>query len=355
MIRPEAAREQWNRTRLNRFIVDLMLRQGYLGSARAAIRAWALEPYVDAHIFASVVHVDESLRAHRCTEALQWCAENRRRLSKLKSTLEFDLRVQEFIELRREGNVNAAVMYARKHLAPTLAKPPAAAPADAAADDAEAVHAEQYVLVKRCMTLLAYPPDTRCQPYRQLYSVARWSDVRWEFLRTLCAMNALPPVPLLDLVMQSGLSALQTRYCGRGKAGEPTRPAVASSAPSSVSSSFSSSSSSSPTSGDGGRGSASAQFASLHSDVNLACPTCASPFSELGAHLPLSHHVHSNLVCRVTGKHMDEHNPPYVLPNGNAYSAEAVQALADASSNEVYDPKSGEAFQRDQCRKAYIM
>ncbi|KAM5568942.1 hypothetical protein ABKV19_016458 [Rosa sericea] len=49
---------------------------------------------------------------------LVWCAENKSRLKKSKSKLEFQLRPQEFIELVRAENNLRAITYAQKYLAP---------------------------------------------------------------------------------------------------------------------------------------------------------------------------------------------------------------------------------------------
>jgi len=64
--------------------------------------------------------VEESLRRRSCTECLQWCAENRAKLRKTKSDLEFQLRQQEFIELVRTDQLAAAIQYVRKHLVPFM-------------------------------------------------------------------------------------------------------------------------------------------------------------------------------------------------------------------------------------------
>ena len=55
-------------------------------------------------------------------------------------------------------------------------------------------------------------------------------------------------------------------------------------------------------------------------DYNVNCPTCQSDLAAIAAHLPFAHYDSSILVCRITGKTMDEDNPPMVLPNGNVYS-----------------------------------
>ena len=51
------------------------------------------------HIFAQAQRVIQSLKQHDCSAALEWCEANRARLRKAKSSLEFKLRLQEFLEL----------------------------------------------------------------------------------------------------------------------------------------------------------------------------------------------------------------------------------------------------------------
>jgi hypothetical protein len=57
------------------------------------------EALSDMHIFAQAQRVIMSLKAHDCSAALEWCEANRARLRKAKSSLEFKLRLQEFLEL----------------------------------------------------------------------------------------------------------------------------------------------------------------------------------------------------------------------------------------------------------------
>ena len=53
-----------------------------------------LQDLVDSHIFLQARSVLEGLGRHDCTAALAWCEEHRARLKRLKSKLEFKLRVQ---------------------------------------------------------------------------------------------------------------------------------------------------------------------------------------------------------------------------------------------------------------------
>jgi hypothetical protein len=50
------------------------------------------------------------------------------------------------------------------------------------------------------------------------------------------------------------------------------------------------------------------------------CPVCNELIGKLAKDLPYAHHIHSRLVCRLSGELMNEDNPPMMLPNGQVYS-----------------------------------
>ena len=52
---------------------------------------------------------------------------------------------------------------------------------------------------------------------------------------------------------------------------------------------------------------------------DLQCPVCTEPLSELAKPLPYSHCAQSHLICALSGKVMDDNNPPMALPNGHIY------------------------------------
>lgn len=67
-------------------------------------------------------------------------------LTGIQSNLEFELRVQEYIELVRTSQHLPAISYYRKHLVPFAQ-----------------THKEA---IQRAAGLLAFPPDTQVQPYK---------------------------------------------------------------------------------------------------------------------------------------------------------------------------------------------
>lgn len=74
--------EEWSRTRLDRLIVDHMLRYGFPESAKQLAKAKGIEDLVDTGTFVQCQRIAESLRSGDAKEALQWCGENKVALKK---------------------------------------------------------------------------------------------------------------------------------------------------------------------------------------------------------------------------------------------------------------------------------
>ncbi|CAG8643547.1 14418_t:CDS:2, partial [Acaulospora morrowiae] len=118
-----------------------------------------------------------------------------------------------------------------------------------------------------------FPPDTTCPPYKALYDHSRWEALIDQFRSDFYALNSLPSQSLLNVTLQAGLSALKTPMCYQQE------------------------------------------------NKNINCPVCSSDtLGILAQDLPMSHHVNSTIVCRISGKIMNENNPPMALPNGYVYS-----------------------------------
>lgn len=91
-----------------------------------------LKTLVDIDLFDDIRRIETALSQHNCADALTWCNENKTALRKLKvftlfycpplgdpnmqNNLEFDLRLQEYIELCRAGKSQEAIAYLKKHL-----------------------------------------------------------------------------------------------------------------------------------------------------------------------------------------------------------------------------------------------
>ena len=183
------ARVAWDRPRLDRILVDHLLRAGRHASAAALARSAGIEPLCDLHVFGGARAVVAALAARDAAPALAWCAAQRARLRKLKSPLEFRLRLQEFIELLRAERRLEAVAYARRFLAPWAPH-----------------HMPE---LQRALGALAFGPQSRCARYAPLFDAeAAWRALGELYRRELYRLASLPPESLLTVHLQAGLTAL---------------------------------------------------------------------------------------------------------------------------------------------------
>ncbi|KAI8976668.1 CTLH/CRA C-terminal to lish motif domain-containing protein [Trametes punicea] len=188
---PEFTR--WADVRLDRWLVDWSLRNGKEKTARMIATEKGIEKLVDIDLFSDIRRIEDALKRKSCTEALAWCSENKAALRKLKNTLEFDLRLQEYIELARAGKTVDAMAYSKKHLLPW-----------------QETHYQQIV---QAAALLCYPPTTSCGPYKRLYDPSRWTSLIQSFRLAIYHLSTLPTEPLLHLAMYAGLASLKLPAC----------------------------------------------------------------------------------------------------------------------------------------------
>ncbi|XP_037078066.1 E3 ubiquitin-protein transferase MAEA-like isoform X3 [Pollicipes pollicipes] len=162
--------------------------------------------------------------------------------------------------------------------------------------------------IQSCMALLAFPVDTDIEPYCAMFAESRWQLLIMEFREENFRIYQLSSVSVFNTVLQDGLATLKTHQCYRHD----------------------------------GQG-------------NPDCPVCQMPLNELARPLPFSHCTQSRLMCALSGKPIDEHNPPMALPNGNVYGKLALQSLAVEMKGRVVCPRTQEVFGESQLEKVFVM
>ncbi|TVY91314.1 Protein FYV10 [Lachnellula willkommii] len=276
--------EQWSRTRLDRLLVDYLLRYGYKESASELAQEKGIGELVDVETFVQMSRVSESLRHGRVTEALAWCNENKKDLRRMESKLEFTLRFQQYIEMIRtqdEQKLLNAITHAKKYLLPFKDSFPGE--------------------IQQVYGLLAFPPGVGPDPYAELYSDSRWSDLSNLFMHTHNSLLSLPPVPLLHIALSAGLSALKTPSCH-----------------------------------------------SLHppSSTTSICPICSTELNDLARPLPYAHHTKSHVESDLK-----------LLPNGCAYGKRKLEEYARKAGLDAgwyKDLRSGEVYRCEEATTVYI-
>ncbi|GAA6019448.1 hypothetical protein JCM10207_001390 [Rhodosporidiobolus poonsookiae] len=387
----DAAYPAWARKRLSHQLVDYMLRANppLKDSARQLAKEEGVEDLVDADLWDEMAKVEKGLEAGKLDEVLAWVGENRTALKKLKSPLEFTLHLQAYIELCRSRNLLGAMQYARKHLSPAAvaemngAGEDGAAPTDSKDGAGEGEGSSHMAELSRAMALLAYPPETTCMVYQDLYSPARWSTLRTLFRSTFLSLHALPSIPLLHMSLQAGLASLKTPICCPVPSGAPTAPASAyplggpalrtTITPEGeiVLSSPAASSplpTPTPTPAPGSASTpahaltgAQPPIHALEGRPSPSCPLCSSPLGALGPEVPYSHHVNSTIVCGITGRVVEgdggEGGQLVALVSrasgeGRVYSKEGlVMRASQHEEGKLVDPVTGEVFEWDELKK----
>ncbi|GAA98638.1 uncharacterized protein L969DRAFT_95136 [Mixia osmundae IAM 14324] len=287
----EAAYADWRAIRLARQLTEYFHRQSYEITASMYAEEESIEPLVDAALYDEMRRIDAALAERKVTEALSWCKENATGLKRIKSSLEFELRLQEFVELCRLRQLGQAIQYARKQLAPWQGTYP---------DE-----------IKQAMALLAFAPDTKCLPYKDLYDLAWWTRIQASFRLAIYTLYGLPPMPTLFLPLHAGMAALKTPAC-------------------------------------------------THSATelrNINCPLCDDEalggLAKAGK-VPFSHHVNSTIVCFISGKVMQDDNVPLCMPNGMIYSSEAMHRMAAESGGTVRCPRTGKEYALHELKKLIV-
>ncbi|KIK68605.1 hypothetical protein GYMLUDRAFT_68454 [Collybiopsis luxurians FD-317 M1] len=286
---------KWADRRLDRWLVDWCLRHGKEKTAHQIAREKDIEVLVDLDLFSDIRRIERALSDHSCAEALAWCSENKASLRKVKNTLEFDLRLQEYIELCRANKQPEAIQYLQKHLILW-----------------QDTHLSQ---IQQAAGLLAFPSDTTCRPYMRLYDPSRWITLMKSFRRSIYALNTLPSEPLLNLALYAGLASLKLPSCYDHSTKNVDCPVC-----------------------DGESGSESKMRG----------------LGQLAEEVPSSYHANSTIVCHITKKIMDANNMPMAFPNGYVYSREAMEEMAAKNNGVVTCPRTGVSCQFSELRKVFI-
>ncbi|CAI4211493.1 unnamed protein product [Parascedosporium putredinis] len=272
--------ETWSRTRLDRLM--------------------GMKDLVDVETLVSMNRIRESLKKGSVQEALVWCSQNKKELRKMDGRLEFDLRFQQFVEMLRSGaEPKTCLAHIKKHLMSHNTLFPSE--------------------VKAACGMLAFPFDSvskSAHGYGAYFQASRWDMLANLFTETHNALLSLPSVPLLNVALSSGLSALKTPAChaaARESAGS-----------------------------DGVVHGATI----LPSGQQTVCPICSPELKDLAMNVPYAHHT----------KSIVEHDL-VVLPNGRVYGKEKLEQHAKKSglpASQIKDLQTGEVYGEDQLKKVFI-
>lgn len=194
-LKEHAGGSQWRRRRLDRMLVEYFLRRGYYNAATRLAHTSDLQDLTNIDVFLVSREVEKSLAARETAKCLAWCHDNRSKLRKLQSSMEFNLRIQEFVELVRSDRRMDAVRHARKYFSTYE-------------EDMRRLQDIQH-----CMALLAFPANTEISPYKELLDEGRWEKLVEQFRQENYRLFQMASQSVFTVALQAGLSALKTPQC----------------------------------------------------------------------------------------------------------------------------------------------
>ncbi|KAJ6350152.1 hypothetical protein OIU78_006346 [Salix suchowensis] len=158
---------EWNNTRMKRILVDYMLRMSYYDTGLKLAESSNMLDLVDIDVFLEAKRVIDALQKREVAPALAWCADNKSRLKKSKSKFEFQLRLQEYVELVRAEDHLRAITYARKYLAPWAA-----------------THMKE---MQRVFAIVAFKGNPECAVYKTFFEPKQWDYLVEQFKQEFCS------------------------------------------------------------------------------------------------------------------------------------------------------------------------
>ncbi|KAI9921672.1 hypothetical protein PsorP6_002047 [Peronosclerospora sorghi] len=335
----------------DRLITDYLLGQGYHESAKIMTERKGIDFLVDIDVYREYQVVLADLRTFHTEKAIAWCSQNGPRLRRLESPLEFHLRLQDFIELVRGQQPLEAIQYAQTYLTPLAMQPDNRTLRDAAISKLQIATAT-----------LAFKTPEKCgiEAYEAIFAVEQWFNLENMFCKIFNDVNGMHDPPSLCISLYAGLSTLNTRAChqirdanlkarllkseSHSKRQRRKSEEAADDADSEERSNesfkvwFKSKATTQVEDDDSGHtgqvASCSRKRKHCRSEAFIpVCPACSEVGSQLCSELPFAYHPHSRLLCRVTQTVIDEHNPPFVLPNGRVYSKRGIEVLKERRSD----------------------
>lgn len=365
-----AKTEEWRRLRIDRIVIDYLLRTGYFETADQLAKFNDADFLSNLDIFLKAHEVEETLARGDTSKWSDWATDNKSKLRRIKSGLELKIRRQEFVELIKKGEKLEAVKFARKYFSE--------------------LDAELWPSLTQTLGLLALPtfdgkPVTNIGSYNDMFSEDRWKllvdEFRVENLRLFCLSQ-----PIFSALLQCGLSAMKTPKCAKtcretannnativaannnnggaavqeGAAQQQTQHRDRRAGSASVVTNLSAGSRS--TSPRGRRQSLppsqvpALDRANFPSNRDAQCPLCTGPALRLAAQLPLAHASQSRLVCAISGEPVNDANPPLALPNGMVYGTRALQQMAVADPRgRITCPRTGQRYELAQAERVFVM
>lgn len=182
----------WKKKRFNRMLVDYLIRNSYYNTAFRLAEKTDVKKLTNVEFTSTMHEIEKSLAKQETLKCSKWCFENRYKLRKIKSDLEFKLRLQEFVLLIKSSKLHLALKHSRKYFSKFKDK--------------------HLGVIQKVMTLLIYP-TSKFEQYNNFFDNNKWIDLIVQFKCDYYRVYNLPRYSIFNSVLKAGLSAIKTSEC----------------------------------------------------------------------------------------------------------------------------------------------
>ncbi|CAF1081289.1 unnamed protein product [Didymodactylos carnosus] len=183
--------EIWRKQRYDRVLVDFLFRTKCYETAIALAKATGVQNLVNSEVYLAAKEIEDSLMNRDTSKCLAWFNENKTKLKKNGCTLDFCIRLQEFIEFIKAKQLKEAVQHARRHLTQIPDN-----------------HISEFEMA---MGLLVLRQSNTC--YQSILDEIRWQKLVEQFRVDNLKLHQMGMQSKFIAVLQTGLSALKTPTC----------------------------------------------------------------------------------------------------------------------------------------------
>lgn len=275
---------EYSKSKLLRYITEHYCRKGRFDISQSIAAKSSIEPLTEISFFQKAKKISADLQSRDLTSALEWCDCHKYKLKKLKSSIEFYLKLQKFVEFIRVQNFCGGIMFARSY----LAKYPD----------------HQNDIQKAMMLLVVGNKPNEFTEYQDMLSDEKWDWLIKLFYSEMLRVYSFSSESTIGVVLRAGFLALKNPLCESENKTE-------------------------------------------------GCPLCNKEMQALAVKIPYACHSHTSIICRILHVTMDEHNPPFALPNGQTFSEQGIKKITN--EQKIVCPITGAVFNAKQATRVYIV
>ncbi|CAD8061601.1 unnamed protein product [Paramecium sonneborni] len=183
-----------NEIKLQRSLIDNLLREGYLKTAQKLIQSYKIENVTsfEQEIIIEANTIIKDLKCKSIKLAFKWYQQNSSKLKKLNSTFQNDLVFQQYIEYLKQ-DADLALNYIRDYQ----------------------FSMNQESIQKAMGCLLFIKQEIMPAQYQQYFDEKRWEQLVRQFKQELYDVYCFPKESPLLSYLKCGITTLKTQYCAQ--------------------------------------------------------------------------------------------------------------------------------------------